>query len=312
MILFNLSLYIAGFVLIWFGSGLLISSASKLSNKLRLSPFAFSFVFLGLLTSTPEFSVGLQAIADHDPEIFVGNLIGGIIVLFLVVIPLLAVFGNGISLKHELDRKTLVATLLVILAPAFFVLDKRVTNGEGAILIILYLVLLYIIERKHGIFDKKNKRLLNYRTYSFFDILKILIGIAIVFVASKLIVDQTIFFADLFHISAFYISLIVVALGTDLPEITLAIRSVATGRNEIAMGDYIGAAAVSTFMFGLFTLMHNGEVITISNFATTFIFMVIALGMFYFFFRSKNFISRKNGFVLLSIYALFIIFEFIR
>ncbi len=301
-----------GFVLIWFGSGLLVSSASKLSSRLRLSPFAFSFVFLGILTSTPEFSVGLQAIADHDAEIFVGNLIGGIIVLFLVVIPVLAVFGNGISLKHELDKNTLLATMVVIAAPAFFVLDKKVTNYEGIILILLYGILLYLVERKHGIFDSKNKRLLNFRTYSFVDMIKILLGIGIVFVASSLIVDQTVYFAGILKIPVFYISLIVVALGTDLPELTLAVRSVVSGKNEIAMGDYIGAAAVSTFMFGLFTLMHNGEVITVSNFAITFGFMLLALGLFYYFFRTKNFISRANGFLLLGIYVLFVASEFIR
>ncbi len=80
--------------MIWFGAGLIVTAASKFSQKLKLSPFAFSFVFLGILTSTPEFSVGLQAIADHDAEIFVGNLLGGIVVLFLVVIPMLAVFGK--------------------------------------------------------------------------------------------------------------------------------------------------------------------------------------------------------------------------
>jgi cation:H+ antiporter len=312
MIFIRICIYIVGFIFIWFGSGLLVSSASKFSSKLRLSPFAFSFVFLGLLTSIPEFSVGLQALSDNNSDIFVGNLIGGIIVLFLVVIPLLAIFGKGISLKHELDNKTLMATLIVIIAPALFVLDRRVTNFEGCILIILYFVLLYLVERNHGIFDKKNKKLLKFRTYSFVDLIKILLGIGIVFIASKLIVDQTIFFADILGIPSFYISLIIVALGTDLPELTLAIRSVVSGKKEIAMGDYVGAAAVSTFMFGLFTLLHNGEVLTISNFRNTFAFMAIALCLFFYFFRTKNFISRTNGFVMLSLYILFVIFEFVK
>src|SRR3989344_4699366 len=134
----NLILYIVSFVFIWFGSGLIVSSASKFSTKLRLSSFAFSFVFLGILTSAPEFSVGLQAVSGHNPEIFVGNLLGGILVLFLVIIPLLAIFGNGVSLKNELGNKTLLATIGVILAPSIVVLDKKVTNPEGLALVILY------------------------------------------------------------------------------------------------------------------------------------------------------------------------------
>lgn len=312
MLLTNLLLYVIGFFFIWLGSGLIVSSVSKFSHRLRLSPFVFSFVFLGLLTSVPEFSVGLQAVADRDAEIFVGNLLGGLLVLFLVVIPLLAIFANGVSLKHELDRKTLLVTLGVILAPSIFVLDKRVTNPEGAILIFLYILLLFLVERKKGIFDRNNKELLNIKAYSYKDLLKIIVGICIVFVSSNIIVDKTMYFAGVFNISAFYISLIVVALGTDLPELTLAIRSSISGKKEIAMGDYIGAAAASTFLFGLFTLLHDGEVLTISNFIVTFIFIATALTIFYVLSRTKNYISRNNGFMMIGVYVFFVLFELMK
>lgn len=267
---------------------------------------------MGILTSTPEFSIGLQAVADHDAEIFVGNLLGGIVVLFLVVIPILAVFGNGVSLKHELGNKTLLTTLLVILLPSLFTMDKRITNLEGVIMIASYLALLYLVQIKNGIFDTQNKQILNIRAYSYKDLLKIIIGLGIVFVSSSLIVDKTMYFANLLHISAFYISLIVIALGTDLPELTMAIRSVVSGKKELAMGDYVGAAAVSTFLFGLFTILHNGEVITVNNFFVTFIFITIALGLFYFFSYTKNYITRLNGLILLGIYVLFVALELIK
>lgn len=312
MLFINLLLYIVAFTLIWFGSGLIVSSASKFSQKLKLSAFAFSFVFLGLLTSIPEFSVGLQSVATGNSQIFIGNLFGGIIVLFLVIIPLLAIFGNGISLKHELDNKTLLFTLGVILTPSVFVLDKRVTNTEGAILILLYFILLYLVQRKNGIFDPDNTQLLDIKAYSYKDLLRILLGICIVFIASSIIVEKTVYFAGLLDISAFYISLLIVAVGTDLPEFSLAVRSVISGKKEIAMGDFIGAASASTLLFGIFTLLGGGEVLTISNFFVTFIFIATALSLFYILSRTKQFISRTHGFLLLGVYILFIIFELMR
>lgn len=312
MFLFNIFLYIASFVMIWFGAGLIVSAASKFSENLKLSPFVFSFVFLGILTSTPEFSVGLQAVADHDAEIFVGNLLGGVVVLFLVVIPTLAVFGKGVSLKHEMDQKLLLTTMGVILLPALLTLDKRVTNPEGALMVISYLVLLYLIQKKNGIFSQRNTAIMNRKTYSYKDLFLLLVGLGIVFVSSNLIVEKTMYFASVLHISAFYIGLIVIAIGTDLPELTLAIRSVVSGKKELAMGDYIGAAAVSTFLFGIFTLLHNGEVLTISNFTVTVLFIGVALGLFYFFSYTKQYISRANGLLMLGVYVLFVYFELVR
>jgi len=305
----NLTIYIASFLLVWFGSGLIISSVSRFSSKLRLSPFAFSFVFLGLLTSIPEFSVGLQSVVSHKPEIFVGNLLGGIIVLFLVVIPLLAIFGNGISLKHELDPRTTIATLGVILLPSLFVLDRKVTTLEGIILIVAYLGLLFLVERRNGIFDRQNKELSNIKAYSYADLFKILLGIIVVFIASFLISNKTTYFAEVLNVSPYYIGLLVIALGTDIPELSLAVRSVLSGKKEIAMGDYIGAAAASTFLFGFMTVISQGEVLTISNFYVTFIFIALALFLFYLFFRTKNYISRRSGFILLGVYLLFLVSE---
>jgi cation:H+ antiporter len=308
----NTLLYVVSFVTIWYGAGLIVSAATKFSKKLRLSAFAFSFVFLGLLTSIPEFSVGMQAVADNDPEIFIGNLLGGNIVIFLFIIPMLAIFGKGINLKNELDKKTLLAVLGVIVAPAVFVLDNHINAYEGGILIVLYIALLYFVERKNGIFDKDNKELLNAKAYSLQDVIKLILGIGLVFLSSSIIVDKTIYFAGIFNITTFYISLIVIALGTNLPELSLAIRSVLSGRREVAMGDYLGSSAVNTFLFGLFSLLHGREIFTVNNFVITFIFITAALVLFYMFFNTKKFISRNNGFVLLGIYGLFVLFEFLQ
>lgn len=309
MIFINLLLFLTAFISIWFGAGLIISATSKFSKKLKLSTFAFSFVFLGILTSIPEFSVGIQAVANNDPEIFVGNLLGGIVVLFLVIIPLLAIFGKGVSLHHEFGTKTLLLVLGVILSPSIMILDKRVTNFEGLLLIVFYVSMLYVAQRKNGIFDRANEQLLEVKAYSYLDILKILFGIALVFVSSNIIVDKTFYFGEVFSISEFYIGLLVIALGTNIPEISIATRSVLSGKTDVAMGDYLGSATANTLLFGIFTLLNNGEVLTVNNFVMTFLFIATALTLFFIFFITRKFISRPYGILLLIIYTCFVIFE---
>ncbi len=307
--LIHIIFYLCAFLFIWLGSGLIVSSLDKFSKRLRLSAFTVSFVILGLLTSIPEFAVGLTAINAGDPEIFVGNLLGGIPVIFLLIIPLLAIIGNGIELKHELDTKKMLATLGVILAPTLLVLDKRVSNPEGAILVIMYCMLLFIVQRKRGIFEIENTQLFNRKVYSPKDIVKLLGGIILVFISSHVIVDQTLYFSQVFNISAFFISLLILSFGTNLPELSLAIRSVVLGKKDVAFGDYMGSAAVNTLLFGIFTLLNHGEVLTVNNFFTTFLFIFLALVLFFLFARSKNFISRKEGFILLLVYIGFLFIE---
>ena len=309
MVWLNLLVSLGAFIAIWYGAGLIVSSAVSFSKRLHLSSFAFSFFILGLLTSTPEFGLGLTALSENNPEIFVGNLIGGVVVIFFFIIPLLAILGKGIKLHHELSNKNLILSFLVMLSPVFFLIDRQVTNLEAVVLIILYFVLFFFIQREHGIFDTENSHVLEIKYYSFKDILKVLLGVGIVFVASRIIVDNTLYFASFFHISPFYISLIILSLGTNLPELSLAIKSVISGTKDVAFGDYIGSAAVNTLFFGLFSLLHNGTVTTVDNFFTTFCLIAFGLGLFYFFSTSKHDISRQEGFLLLCLYVIFVLVE---
>lgn len=308
MLFFNLVLYLLAFFALWFAAGLIMSSVDHFSKKLKISSFAFSFFVLGSLTSIPEFAVGMTALAEKKPDVFVGNLIGGIPVIFFFIIPILAILGKGIKLQHSLSATNLLLSFVVILAPTFFVIDKVVTNLEGIIMIGLYIALFFFIERKNGLLDSSNN-VLNTKSYSYKDIVKILSGIGLAFIASHVIVDQTLYFANVLHVSTYFISLFVLSLGTNLPELSLAIRAIISGRKDIAFGDYIGSAATNTFLFGLFTLINVGEVLTVNHFLATFIIMTAGLGIFFYLTRARDMITPRAGFILLIIYGVFLYFN---
>ncbi len=309
MVILNIILYVLAYVAIWWGAGLIIKSLDKVARRLRLSSFAISFLVLGILTSIPEMGVGINAITENNPEIFVGTLLGGVIVIFLFVIPVLAILGRGIRINHDLNNQTLLMTLAVAAMPGLLVIDHRVTSHEGLFLILCYGALVYIIEKKHGIFDKNITETLNVQAYTLVDLLKVILGITVVFISSNFIVDQTIAFSKLIHISTFYISLLALSLGTNLPELSIAIRAVLSGKKDIAFGDYLGSAAANTLLFGLFTLISNGEVLTVNNFLMTFWFIVSGIGLFFYASQSKRDISVKEGAVLFLIYIIFLLYE---
>lgn len=302
-------IYLLSFFLVWFGSGLIVSSVDKLARKLKVSSFAFSFFVLGILTSTPEISVGLMAMASGDPEIFVGNLIGGVIVIFFLVIPLLAIFGNGIKLSSQLKTKNLLLTFAVMIAPVFFVMDKKINHLEGAILVVLYFLLFYFIQREKGILDNGHGKILFLKSFSLVDLAKILLGIGLVYVASRFIVEKTLYFAKVIKVSPFYLGLVVVSLGTNLPEFSVGIRSIISKKKQVAFGNYIGSAAVNTLLLGLLTVVRRGDIFIVNGFTKLSIIIFLGFGLFFYLSRSKNDISRKEGFLLLLLYIVFIIVE---
>jgi len=290
-------------------SGKIVSIVEKIAKKMGFSSFALSFFILGILTSVPELSVGINSLIKKKPDIFVGNLIGASFYLFTLVIPLMATFGGGVKMVHGLTYKDMIFALLVVLSPIFLIADNVLTRTEGVFLILIYFILSYFIEKKKSLHISLRDLNIHRVVHGTQILIELLVYLIIIFVASNFIVNQTIEYGKIFSLPIFVISVVVLSLGTNLPEISLAIRSIFLGKKEVALGDYLGSAAANTLIFGILTLL-NGARINIDNYSLrTLIINIFGLGVFYLFSQSKKEISVKEGRILLLIAFLFILVE---
>ncbi len=306
----HILLYIVSFVGIWIGAGLAISSVEKLSHRLRLSSFIVSFLVLGFFTSISEFSVGINAVLDNDPEIFVGNLIGASIVLFMLVIPLLAITGKQIHISKELRGINLVLPLIVVAVPVLLSLDGVVSRIDAAISLILYGISAFIIEQKRG-FTSNPALLKQFAKASVgLEFGKIIAGIGVIFASSHLVVTETLYFSGAFGLSPFLISLLLVAIGTNLPELSFIFRSLFMKSNQVAFGDYLGSAAFNTFLYGFLTLFYGRTILLTNSYVVSLTFLIVGLILFYIFARSKHTISKSEAAGLFAIYVLFLFTEY--
>lgn len=306
----NILFYAASFIAIWFGSGLIISSVGDLAKKLRLSSFALSFFLLGILTSIPELGVGLTSLSEKKYSVFTGNLLGGIPLIFLLVIPLFAVMNKGVSLNHKLNRRHLMLSLLAVSIPAILCVDGVLTKLDGVFLLLTYGFHIVSIGSSKGIVEGNVKRSKLVKSFSFLDLGKVLFGAVIVFLASHIIVDQTVLLAESFSISPFVVSLIFLSIGTNIPELSLAVRSSFTGKQSIAFGDYIGSAAANVLFLGIFTLMATENIPISNNPLSVLVFTVVGHLLFYLFMRSGNKLTIVEAVILLLAYLSFSIFEY--
>lgn len=304
----SLIIFIFSFVLLWIGSGLAVSAVAKLSKSFKVSGFSTSFLMLGFFTSFTEIAVGVNAFIDKEPEIFVGNLIGSSVVIFLFITPLLAFLGKGLKLNHNFSYRDLVSALFVIGTPALLSLDSRISIIDAIVCISVYSVFFYA--RDKG-FNSVRKILSVELTNSEFrqQFLKIVIGVGLLLYASNLLVDQTVILAEGFNTSKFVISLLVISIGTNIPEIAVAIRSVLAHKNDIAFGNYVGSSVLNTLELGILTLATGGTVHLVNSSLFSLIVFLVGLVIFAYLAKSRNDLSRNESVVLLFFYFLFILFE---
>ena len=294
---------------VWFFAGILIDAIDRFAKRFNQNGFTVAFFVLGFLTSISEISVAVNATWEGRPQISAGNLIGASFVILLLIIPFLAVFGNGISLKNTISRKNLGLALFIVLLPAFFVLDGSVSRPEGLMILLFYLVLVYSLHRSGSVLktlEQLDESISSKKRATFWDGLKILAGAGFIFAAGHVLVNEAAYFSKLFGVPGSLIGLILLSIGTNVPELVIAIRSIYKKHKDIAFGDYLGSAVANTPIFGLLALFNGRFAVEPNEFLPAFFLMFLGLLLFYFFAGSKNTISRSEGWVLFLVYATFL------
>lgn len=295
------------FILLYFGGSLAVNGITTIANSLRISKFYISFFILGFFTSITEISVGVTALIEKQPVIFVGNLLGSSIVIFLLIIPALAVAGNGIRINHSLTLRDVILTSFMITLPGILILDGSLSMLDALICIVSYIYVILLVSKRGNIFETLLHKSITRKTL-LKSLLKVFLAVVIVLWGSYILLENIKPLSELLNLSPFIISILLVPIGTNAPELTIAINSIINKHKEIAFGNYLGSSALNTLEMGILTILNRSEVLTNgSNFSI--LVFILGLLLFSFFIKSKEDISRKEGFVLMTFYIIFTLFE---
>lgn len=298
---------------VWFTAGAIVDLVDSIAKKLNKNGFFVAFFVLAFVTSLGEFSVALNSLANGTPAISVGNTIGASFALLILVVPLLAVIGNGIKMDKFFDRWRLALVLAIVAVPSLLVLFGTINWISGVVALGAYVMLLFMLkikkEKKVNSAVKVPLSQFLYSAHFWIDIAKILVLSGIIFVAGNVLVKEASFFAHHFNAPEYLIGILLLSFGTNVPEIAVAVRSVLKKRAEVALGNYLGSATFNTLTFAIVALFSAPFVVGQSVFLVSFLFVVLGFVLLYFFIRSKDILSRSEGYILLGIYFAFIVIQ---
>ncbi|MDD3897310.1 MAG: sodium:calcium antiporter [Candidatus Peribacteraceae bacterium] len=313
---FHLCLFFLAAAVIWLLSGMLINATDRVAKRYQRPGFAVAFFVLGFLTSIGEMSVAFNSTVQRVPQVSAGNLVGGAIVIFFLIIPLLAIIGNGFETTKALRPRNLAFLLLIVLLPSFFCIDGDLSRSEGIVMLLLYVTLIFLLQKKHPSEEvardavvQVGAELTSHRRATAFDISKIAFGAVVIFISGKVLVDEAVYFAELLQVPLSFIGLLLLAIGTNIPELVIAVRGVLGRHKDIAFGDYLGSAAANTLLIGLLAIVNGSFILERSEFIPAFLLMGVGFTLFFIFARTKAFLSRWEGWVLFLLYIVFMVFQ---
>lgn len=258
-------LFIAGITGVYFGAEWLVKGSSKLSRDLGIRPVVVGLTVVAFGTSSPELAVSLTASIKGSNDIAIGNIIGSnianiglILGIAAIVLPLQV---ERIIMKRELPLMIAISAGLYFMA-----IDKKIGLVDGLILFtgIVFFISYQVYntlnskgkpgnstdnaDDKTCITECADKQSPAGRKYLLYNILYIVIGLAVLLIGAHVLVKAAIFVAGRLGVSEMIIGLTVVAFGTSVPEMATSVVSVLRKEADICVGNVIGSNIFNILM----------------------------------------------------------------
>jgi cation:H+ antiporter len=306
-----------GVVGLLLGSQLAVRGFENIAHRFRVSHLFIGLTVVAIGTSLPEIGVSvvgaIDILAGLDMSavsgIVVGNKIGSFLNQLTIIMGLVGLTGLMSITKRELKREGIMLVLSIILF-TLVVLDLKITPLEGVAVTLAYL-LYFLILVKQEARPVSSSRVEGEKPeiHPAKDLFMIFAGMGILLLTAELVVEGSIQLAEILSIPTSVAGLLIVGLGTGLPELTLDITAMRRGSAGIAVGDMIGSN-ICDILFSLGAgAMISGFTVepVLLLFDTPFMFLVafLVIGLFL---RNMR-LERKEALVLVLVYVSYVILK---
>lgn len=297
---------LAGIFLLYKGADLLVDGAAALALSLGVPALVVALTIVSYGTTTPEFSASLIASLKGSYDVAVGNIVGTVIANTLLILGISAIIRplkvTQSIVRREVPILILAAVLLTVLSVRF---ELNIIGG----VILLVAFSLYMIFILRSAWESKSNNLSSSVIPRWKCMLLIILGFCGVIFGAMFLVDSAIFLARSTGISEAVIGLTLVAVGTSLPELATSTMASYKGKADISIGNIVGANIIDALLIlGVCSIIVTLTVTPkmLINMGIMCAVCVTLAVMLY----TGYVLSRKEGFVLLTGYALYLIYLF--
>ena len=302
-----------GIVMLYFASDWLVDGAKNLALRLGVTPFVIGITVLAFGSSAPECVTSI--VSTSNPDIIIGNVIGSNIANIGLCIGLAAILNPMVakyaSMRFEIITMVASVSLITLMGISGFI---GLIDGIILIsLLIAFVLAVYFLKRgdKEGQesyvsevgdeeIDRSTKKLVLW-------IGMCIVGLVMLYFGARFFVEGATELARILNISELMIGLIVVAIGTSLPELCISLMASFRGENELAVSNIVGSNIFNSF----FVLGVGAVLVDVPVHDVTLTFhmpVMIAFSVLMFLSVYKNNrVSRMAGAFLLCIYIGYVV-----
>lgn len=292
-------------VLIW-GSDMLIDQSEKIALRFGISEYVIGATLVAVGTSLPEMAASITASINHKPEIAVANVIGSNIFNITLVLATVFIIAKKVDPHRDFFAKDSSWALFPVLIFILMVMDGSFSTFDGLLLILLMFAYVLFLLRAGGeiLIDDEEEEALE--AFSWFRVsLLTLLGFVFVIMGADYAIESASSIARGFGVSDWVIGILMISLGTSMPELMVSVTAALKGKADMAIGAIIGSNMANTTMVLGSAALVNPITIDPEKYMLDIATMLVATLMLVFISANKLY-TKPAGISLLIILALFL------
>lgn len=309
-----LLILLLGFVVLIVGGELLVRGAVRVAERAGMSQLLIGLTIVGFGTSAPELVASVEAARAGSPGIAWGNVVGSNLANSLLILGAASVILPMVVPRGPLWRDGGLA-LTVTIVLWWVATTSGITAAIGAgflALLVAYLGYAYWAECTQPVgataVHEKAEALevtdthLHDEQPIWRSILVLLVGIVMIVLGGRWLVEGAVDLARLIGMSEAVIGLTVIAIGTSLPELVTSVIAAYKGASAVALGNVLGSNLFNLLLIGGVTaVIAPGTIPTeIANYGLP--MLIVASVILMIFAITGRRISRWEGALLLVLY----------
>ena len=304
-----------GLIILCIGGYAIVSGGVSLAKRLKISSMIIGLTVVAYGTSTPELAAAILAALNSHTELILGNIIGSNISNVGMVIGISAIFAPLLISKITVRKwiPIMIGVSLLVIAMSY---DGEISQMDGVILIVALIgFTIYTIKtvKTQAITNTENIGTQHVEGELFLSRYKIetlpkalaLIGTGIVllFLGGHFTVNGAVAVAESFGLSQLVIGVIIVGIGTSLPELITSVIAIARKQTDIGVGNIVGSNIYNILLILGIAATMVGIPVSVDAFSNYYIMVAFSLVLFVGF---RKYIPRPIGFGLAVAFAIYL------
>ena len=310
----NIILFLVGLLFLIKGSDFFVEAASQIARNYNIPEIVIGLTLVSIGTSLPEFATDVYASVKGSGGIVIGDLVGSNITNIALVLGVaILMLGTMPSPKTVVKRDALFMLGVFFLFAGISFLGNGKFGRIGGLVMLILMVgyLFYLFKHREALKELEEGEDFNEDVFS--SIAKawvfLFLGIVMIFLGAKAMVDNVICVAERFHMSEGLIAATIVAFGTSVPELAVTVTSIRKGKKGIALGNIIGSCIFNILLImGLCAIINPVE-IEPDLLHVVIPVMLLCGGMLVVFMRTGWRLVKAEGIAFLAVYIGYLVYN---